>query len=164
LQALRFGAWLAGAHGAEVVAVLAWTPPGGDLADRSHPSGYLRGVWRNAARQRLVTAVGLALGGPPAGITFSSQIRRAEPGPALVSSADRPGDVLVIGAGRRGPLVRIFGCGICRYCVAHATCPVITVPPSPLERASRGLRGWMLRHRGLDARELTCPQDAGPAI
>ena len=37
LQALRHAAGLARMHEAALVPVLAWVPPGGDLADRSHP-------------------------------------------------------------------------------------------------------------------------------
>jgi nucleotide-binding universal stress UspA family protein len=162
LQALRFAAWLADAHHADLAAVLAWTPPGGELADRGHPSPQLLQIWKDAARQRLLTAVDLALGGPPDYLTFSSQIRRAEPGPALVYSASEPGDVLVIGAGRRGAVARLLACGVCRYCVAHATCPVITIPPSPLQQAGRGFRGWLSRHRGFDLQELAFPEGAEP--
>jgi nucleotide-binding universal stress UspA family protein len=157
LQALRYGAWLARAHRAELVAVHAWTPPGGDLAERGHPSAYLREIWKDAARQRLLEAIDLALGGVPAGVAFSSQLRRGEAGQALVAAAAEPADVLVIGAGRRGPIGRALACRVSRYCVAHAVCPVIAVPPSPLATASQGLRGWVLRHRGMHPDELGLP-------
>jgi hypothetical protein len=58
-----------------------------------------------------------------------------------------PGDVLVVGAGRRGSLRRMTGAGVSRYCVSHAACPVISVPPSALAAEAHGLHGWMLRHR-----------------
>ena len=45
LQALRYAAVLARGQDAALVPVLAWVPPGGDVADRRHPSGYLRRVW-----------------------------------------------------------------------------------------------------------------------
>jgi nucleotide-binding universal stress UspA family protein len=162
LQALRFAAWLAGAHECELAALLTWTPPGGELAERGHPSPQLLQIWKDSARHRLLTAIDLALGGPPEHLSFSSQIRRAEAGPALVSMASQPGDVLVIGAGRRGPVARLVACGVCRYCIAHAACPVIAIPPSPLQQASRGLRGWMSRRRGLALDELGFPQGAEP--
>ena len=38
-------------------------------------------------------------------------------------------------------------CRVSRYCLAHATCPVIAVPPSALAQVGRGLRGWAFRHR-----------------
>jgi hypothetical protein len=40
-----------------VVAVQAWTPPGGDLAERRCPSPGLRRVWAEAAGERLEEAV-----------------------------------------------------------------------------------------------------------
>jgi hypothetical protein len=42
--------------------------------------------------------------------------------------------VIVVGAGRRGVLSRLFHGRVARYCVAHAGCPVLAIPPSPLER------------------------------
>ena len=50
---------------ANVSAVIAWVPPGGDLAERSHPSPYLRRLWYEAARARLAAAFDEALGGVP---------------------------------------------------------------------------------------------------
>ena len=47
LQALRYAAGVAQEHDATLVPVLAWLPPGGDFADRSHPSGFLRQIWRD---------------------------------------------------------------------------------------------------------------------
>jgi hypothetical protein len=45
LRALRYAEQLALAHDAILVPVLAWVPPGEDLADRRGPSKYLRQVW-----------------------------------------------------------------------------------------------------------------------
>jgi hypothetical protein len=42
LQALRYAAVLARGQDAALIPVLAWVPPGGDLADRRRPSAYLR--------------------------------------------------------------------------------------------------------------------------
>ena len=53
LQAVRYAADLARTLGCELIPVLAWSPPGGDLADRGGPSAYLRQVWKDAAWQRL---------------------------------------------------------------------------------------------------------------
>ena len=155
LQALRHAASLARMHEAALVPVHAWAPPGGDLADRSHPSPYLRGLWRDAARQRLHRAIELALGGAPDDVVFQSDVQRGDPGHVLVSVACRPDDVLVIGAGRRGPLAHAMSCRVSRYCLAHAQCPVVAVPPPALALVSHGLRGWAFRHRGLS------PEQAG---
>jgi hypothetical protein len=37
---------------------------------------------------------------------------------------------------------------VARYCLRHATCPVLAVPPASLGRTA-GLRGWAFRHREL---------------
>jgi hypothetical protein len=56
--------------------------------------------------------------------------------------------VLVVGAGRRGRLARIGHGQVSRYCLAHAVCPVIAVPPADLARAG-GHRLWPLRRGAL---------------
>jgi nucleotide-binding universal stress UspA family protein len=157
LQALRHAVDLARTYCAPLVAVLAWTPPGGDLADRSHPSPYLRQVWRDAAWQRLWAAIDLALGGIPENVCFESDVVRGDPGDVLIGMACHTDDLLVIGAGRRGPVARALTCRVSRYCLAHARCPVIAVPPSELAQFSHGLRGWAFRHRGLSAEDVGLP-------
>jgi nucleotide-binding universal stress UspA family protein len=157
LQALRHAADLARVHSAPLVPVLAWTPPGGDLADRSHPSPYLREIWRDAAWQRLSGAIDLALGGVPQDVCFESDVVRGDPGDVLVGVACHPDDLLVIGAGRRGTLARALACRVSRYCLARAQCPVIAVPPSELAQVSHGLRGWAFRHRGLSPDDIGLP-------
>lgn len=101
-------------RGALLVAVIAWVPPGGDLAERRAP-----------------------------------RVVRGEAGPVLVDSAGGPNDLLVVGSGRRG-VRRALARSVSRYCVAHARCPVMAVPPSDLmEAAARGQHRWPLRHRTL---------------
>jgi nucleotide-binding universal stress UspA family protein len=147
LRALRYAAEVAQVRGALLIPVLAWVPPGGDLADRRCPSTYLRETWRAAAVERLTETIDLAFGAVPDDIVMRTAVLRGEPGPVLVTAACEPGDLIVVGAGRRGPVERMIGGRVARYCVAHAACPVISVPPAELEQASRGFRGWALRHR-----------------
>jgi nucleotide-binding universal stress UspA family protein len=147
LQALRHAADLARIHQAPLIAVFAWTPPGGDLADRSHPSPYLRQVWHDAAWQRLWEAIDLALAGIPDDVALEPKVVRGEPGHRLTDIACQPGDLLVIGAGRRGALAHALSCRVSRYCLAHAVCAVVAVPPPALAQAIHGLRGWAFRHR-----------------
>jgi len=47
-----------------------------------------------------------------------------------------------------------------RFCLAHAICPVVAVPPSELEQASRGLRGWAFRHRAASPANALDPAGA----
>ena len=147
LQALRYAAQLARRDAATLTAVLAWTPPGGDLAERRCPNPELRRLWRQAAWDRLSQSIDLAIGGPPADIEFSPVVVRGEAGQVLTEVAAQPDDVLVIGAGRHGLLHRLLGCRVSRYCLGHTCCPLVAVPPSRLTDDVRGLRGWMLKRR-----------------
>jgi nucleotide-binding universal stress UspA family protein len=145
LQALRLAAEQARDRQAVLVPVVAWTPPGGDFAERSHPSPYLRRIWREAARQRLADAFDAGLGGVPDDVPVQARIERGEPGPVLVDVADRPDDLLVIGTGRRSPIRRALRKSVGRYCLAHAQCPVLAVPPSSLMQelgSGRIPRSW----------------------
>ena len=147
LIALRYAAGLAAAEHALLMPVLAWTPPGGDLADRRFPCAELRASWVSEARDRLERAIGLAFGGPPADVQFAAGTVRGEAGPALASIAAEPGDILVLGTGRHGWLTRLKAGHVARYCVSHCRCPVLAVPPAQLADSAHGLRAWMERHR-----------------
>lgn len=62
------------------------------------------------------------------------QVERGPAGRVLVRVACLPGDLLVVGAGRRGALSRLVFSKVSRYCAAHAQCPVLAVPPPALAR------------------------------
>jgi nucleotide-binding universal stress UspA family protein len=150
LQALRLAADEARDRQAVLVPVIAWMPPGGDLAERSHPSPYLRQIWREAARLRLAEAFDAALGGLPGDLPVQARVERGETGPVLVDVADRPDDLIVIGTGRRSTIGRAMRKSVGRYCLAHARCPVLAVPPSSLvDELGNGRmpRSWSLRGR-----------------
>jgi nucleotide-binding universal stress UspA family protein len=149
LQALRWAADEARDRQVPLVPVIAWVPPGGDFAERSRPSLHLRRVWLEAARTRLSAAFDDGLGGLPDDTQVQTQVVRGEAGPVLVDVASLPGDLLVIGTGRRNPASRALRRSVGRYCLAHAQCPVIAVPPSALmdEVGHSWLRprSWSLR-------------------
>ena len=159
LQALRYAAEEARARKIPLVPVIAWIPPGGDMSERSHPSPYLRQVWSDAATQRLLAAFEAGLGGVPDDIDVEPLVERGETGPVLVDTACQPGDLLVIGTGRRSLVGRALRKSVGRYCLAHAKCPVLAVPPSALmDEMGRGFRPWSLRGRHVpvpDISELT---------
>jgi nucleotide-binding universal stress UspA family protein len=156
LQALRYAALLARGQDAALVPVLAWVPPGGDVADRRHPSGYLRRVWVDDATKRLADALDAAFGGLPDDVPTEPRVVRGEAGAVLVREASHPGDLLVIGTGRHGSASRLFSGKVGRYCLARASCPVLAIPPTALELAAgHGLHGWAFRHSRLSLTELT---------
>ena len=151
VHALRYAADLARRHDAILVPLLAWVPPGGDLADRKSPDYELRQLWKDDAWQRLREAIGTAFGGFPHGVRTWPLVLRGPAGPVLVKAASATSDLLVIGAGHRATLLRPASGRVSRYCLHHAHCQVLAVPPPALARqASRGLRGWAWRHRDLD--------------
>jgi nucleotide-binding universal stress UspA family protein len=154
LRALRYARDLAASSDAVLVPVHAWVPPGGDMADRRAPNPVLRKVWHEAAWQRLWTSVEAAFGGPPDGVEMSPVVVRGIAGEVIVDLARRLDDVIVVGAGRRGPLARLCHGQVARYCVAHAACPVLAVPPSPLAGYARRWTGVLsLRHHALTVGE-----------
>jgi hypothetical protein len=76
-----------------------------------------------------------------------------------VTIAGRPGDVLVLGAGRRGALWRAAACRVSRYCAARASCPVVLVPLPDLAReVSRARLAREFWHRSLTAAHITGDQ------
>jgi nucleotide-binding universal stress UspA family protein len=162
LPAVRYAAEVARAHQLPLVPVLAWLPPGGELAERSHPSPVLRELWAEAASRRLREVLEIAFGGLPPGVATQPMVIRGEPGRSLVQLASEPGDLLVIGAGRRRLISRALHAGVSRYCLAHAVCPVVAVPPSPLDRelGRLGVRSWAIRHRSLRAADIAPPPPA----
>lgn len=156
LRALRYAQHLARDYDATLVPVLAWLPPDGDLADRRTPCEELRRLWAQDARQRLQDALNLAWGDLPVDLPVQPVIRRGQPGLVLVEAACRPGDLLVVGAGRRGALARIARGRVSRYCLAHARCPVLTVPPPPLvQETHRRALARAVRHRTLTAEQIS---------
>jgi nucleotide-binding universal stress UspA family protein len=150
LQALRRATAEARLRGTALVAVHAWLPPGGEMAERRFSVAELRQVWHDAAWRRVWDAFDDALGGIPSDTQVEVLVTRGEPGRVLVKAADQDDDLLVIGAGRRGVLRRLFARQVCRYCLSHAACPVLIVPPSKLAREmEHRWRAWLVRRWAL---------------
>ena len=152
IRALRVAAEHAHQAHIPLLAVHAWVPPGGDLAERRYPSPELRAIWKRVAVERLKRAIDAAWGGLPADISVEHVVARGQAGPALVEIANSSDDMLVVGAGRRGCLVRIWSGKVARYCQARARCPVLAVPPPAL--AATWWTAWSLRHRELTVDQI----------
>jgi nucleotide-binding universal stress UspA family protein len=157
LGALRAGVEEARQTGAPLVAVLAWVPAGGELASRRAPCPVLLKLWEQAARERLTEAFDAAFGGVPADVTARGMVVRGRAGPLLVELADQPDDLLVVGCGRGNWLTSTVRGSVTRYCMAHAHCPVLAVPPPEMiaEVRSRSHR-WR-------PEDFAAAQDARPA-
>ncbi|MBR7834628.1 universal stress protein [Actinospica durhamensis] len=129
LEALRFACAQADVLGAVLVPVLAWQVPGDDRPGRRAAGPAYLDALRELAEQDLRDAFEQGLGGPPRHVSLEPWVIRGPAGPTLVESANRLNDLLVVGAGRRGRLRHPLHAGTARYCLVHAVCPVIAVPP-----------------------------------
>ena len=155
LRALRHAEDLARHSVATLIPVLAWTPPGGDLAARRQPCPTLIHVWQEAAWERLWATLDVAWGELPADLPVQPVVQRGQPGQVLVEVARRPDDLLVVGAGRRGVLARMWYAKVGRYCLAHAQCPVLAIPPPALANELGHARlAWAFRHRPLTPEQI----------
>ncbi|MER6334361.1 universal stress protein [Streptomyces sp. NPDC001034] len=154
VTALRWAGTLARRLGAELWPVLAWEPPGGDPAGRRSPAAAVPAEeWQRLAGGRLVAVLEEIFGARGPGVPMHALVVRGTPGRALVAVADRENDLLVVGAGRRG-LQRAFSGRVCRHCLTHADCPVLAVPPSPLESQLLTVHRRNAWHLPMDTRGL----------
>ncbi|MFI9045470.1 universal stress protein [Streptomyces sp. NPDC053427] len=155
LTALHRAATEAGRTGAELWAVLAWEPPGGDIPHRGGPCPpSLAAAWRGMATERLLEALDAAFGSAGPGVPMQRLVGRGTPGKVLLEAADDADDLLVVGSGARGRLRRAMWPSVARYCVARACCPVLTVPPSPLHDAFDAVHRRNVWKLPLDTSEL----------
>ncbi|MFF3018537.1 universal stress protein [Streptomyces sp. NPDC057939] len=139
---------------AELWVVMAWQAPGGALASRSACDVPALTDCRAAVVERLREVLDGAFGATKPGVTLAGLTVRATPGAALVDTARGPEDLLVVGSGSRNALRRLVRPSVARYCLAHAACPVLTVPPSPLQADLDEVQRRNFWRMSLDAREL----------
>lgn len=139
VAALKQGAQEAARHGAALCPVLAWSPPGGEAADAVNPApADVRAHWEADARRTLMKTCEAALGAAPFGPKVLPRTLRAQAGPALVASARRETDMLVMGAGSHGLWHRFRYGSVSRHCLRHARCPVLVVRPDPPDERAAG--------------------------
>lgn len=106
LHALRRAVAFARAFETPLQPVLAWQPPGGEAQARVRPVPELERLWSRNAEDRLNAAFEQGLGALPLDLDCEPHIVRGPTGRVLVALADRPDDLLVVGAGRHGTLPR----------------------------------------------------------
>jgi nucleotide-binding universal stress UspA family protein len=140
LQALRHALGFARVFAAPLIPVLAWQPPGGESPARAREVPELEQEWVRVADRRLTAAFEEGLGLLPPDVLCEPRLIRGPTGPALVACADRPNDLLVVGTGRHGLFARLAHSRIAGYCISHAYCCVVAVPPPPLADVPRHVR------------------------
>ncbi len=165
LTALRRAAEEARCRGGELWAALAWEPPNGEYGARRSPLlPLLVERCERLAEEELLGILGDLFGTGGPGVPLHALIARGRAGRALMEIADRETDLLVIGAGRRSRLHRALSSSVSRYCLAHATCPVLVVPPSPLEAAFTAAHRRNRWHLRMDTRHLAEDAKSVPPV
>jgi nucleotide-binding universal stress UspA family protein len=134
LAALRHGLSQVRRYGGTLWAVLAWSPPGGEVSGRSAPPRALVREWESMAQRRLRTAFEEGLGGVPQDVQVRLLALRGRPAPALLQVAGRGCDLLVLGSPRQRPRRALATATVAGHCAEHACCPLVVVPPPPMSR------------------------------
>ncbi|MFP3987114.1 universal stress protein [Streptomyces sp. E11-3] len=138
MAALRTAVREARDGGRQVVAVQVWEPSLEEEFTLSNPERVWASYWEEQARGRLDRAIAAAFGTKSPSLAIERRVVRDRgwlldrPGRALHAVADRPDDVLVIGAGRPRGRVR-------RYLERRASRPVLVVSAPTLARFPRGV-------------------------
>ncbi|MFE1820344.1 universal stress protein, partial [Streptomyces anulatus] len=88
-------------------------------------------VWGGGVARRLGGGGGGGVGG--GGGPGGGRGRAPPPGAVLVEAAGSADGLLVVGTGSRRRWLSALRPSVARYCLAHAVCPVLAVPPNPLE-------------------------------
>ncbi|NEC19541.1 universal stress protein [Streptomyces parvus] len=148
LTALHRAAAEARERHADLHVVLAWHLPGGGLGGRTTYGPAVLRECREAAVDGLRTILNSAFAVERPGVPLSGLTVRGEPGAVLVEAAGSADDLLVVGSGPRGRRLPRLRPSVTRYCLAHARCPVLAVPPNPLEAELAALHAtpWSLSH------------------
>jgi nucleotide-binding universal stress UspA family protein len=105
------------------------------------------GQQTNCSRDReaevlIARCIDEGLGDKPADVELSIHVAVGTPHTALVHQVWRDDDLLVVGTRNRSRWAHPWRQSVGRYCVAHARCPVLVVPPDDFARAMRRERRW----------------------
>ncbi|WP_405667133.1 universal stress protein [Streptomyces sp. NBC_01166] len=160
LTPLRRAAAEARGGGRELWAVPAWEPPGGGPGHRGLSCPPRLAEFRRSAGERLFDALDTAFGSAGPGVPVRPLTVRASAGRVLVEVAAQDDDLLVVGTGPR-LWHRALWPSVSHYCLAHASCAVLAVPPSPLEKELGAVRRRITWRLPLDAREPADPAPPG---
>ncbi len=134
--ALRWALAHAGRTGAQVCAVRCWTPVfarGWEAAVTGEPVSP-DSAQKARAERELGQVVTAAMAWVPEGamrVGVRERVVRGPAGPVLISQA-ASADLLVVGHGPRS--IELTHRSVSWYCVLHATCPVLVIPPAMATR------------------------------
>ena len=137
--ALRWALAQAGRTGAQVCAVRCWMSivgRGWEAAVTNEPVPPIAEQQARAERElaQVVAAAQARVPTQATPVAVQQRVLRGPAGPGLVSQA-AGADLLVVGHGRR--LVEMVHRSVSWYCVRHASCPVLVIPPA------MGIRGTL---------------------
>jgi nucleotide-binding universal stress UspA family protein len=151
--ALMFAMREATMRGSALEVVTAWTWDAAYLPTL----GVQPAAVRERAEQAQEVAISAALASTIAPPVISRHVVQGEAGPALLEVA-KPADYLVVGTEHRSAVSRALLGSVSRYCMRHATCPVVVVPEGrPLAEARRATQPDP--EACVDASVLTLRQD-----
>jgi len=126
LAALARGVEEARRRSAELVVVRAFASLGEPLPVEIAEPATIR-VLRHRAAAAIERAFA-SIGGAPYDLDVIRETPVGSTGYALVSLADHPEDLLIVGRDRHRALHRVLHGSVSGYCVAHAACRVLVVP------------------------------------
>jgi len=154
--ALRRAVVEARRSGSELVPVFAWQPPGGEALYRAAPVPELAALWARQARERFEAAIVAAVGGFPPDLRVEPLVVRGPAVWVLTELADRPSDLLVLGAGPRGRLARLIRGRVRRAAALRTNAPLLLV--APVARPARVRRDL----RRITPDDFRRPDERGP--
>ena len=135
-EALRFALEEADASGAAITAVTAWdVPPGSFGAPKSVALAHE--FFEKDGQEHLDRCLESA-GAAHSGVAVEPRLVKGDPRRVLCHAAESA-DMLVLGSRGLGTVRSLLLGSVGMYCVHHATCPVVIVPPRRRdgEQASR---------------------------
>jgi nucleotide-binding universal stress UspA family protein len=103
------------------------------------------------AEALIATCIDEGLGGLPAGVAVRIVVDVGIPQVCLAHQTPHDDDLLVVGTRGSRRWTRLWRRSISKYCISHAACPVLVVPPDSFARTVQSERRW---HRSLWRRDL----------
>lgn len=139
--ALRWALWHVGCTGGQLRAVRCFRPvavPRWEAAVTGEPV-RASAEQQVQAQRELDQVVAAAMLRVTNEVALRRRVVRGLPGPALVAEA-RGASLLVVGSHDHRPLRRFTHGSVSAYCIQHASCPVLVIPPAT------GIRGMSRMH------------------